>query len=237
METSAFSIISPDSKMSFLPQDKRSDTLSYKHPAKFQFVGIFVILYFHVKGGITHMRKANREITNRSELAAVLEKCDVCRLGLLPTGVLYPYIVPMNFGYEFCTGSDAGDGGRGTAGDGGGGGCANGDGGLTLYFHCAREGRKLDIMAQNPNVCFEMDCAHELRRGDAPCDYSMNFESIIGSGRISVCTEREERLHGLTQIMRKYSPEKEFHFSEKALERTVVLKLSVSEFTGKRLKK
>jgi hypothetical protein len=34
METSAFSINSPDSKMSFLPQDKRSDTLSYKHPDK-----------------------------------------------------------------------------------------------------------------------------------------------------------------------------------------------------------
>jgi nitroimidazol reductase NimA-like FMN-containing flavoprotein (pyridoxamine 5'-phosphate oxidase superfamily) len=159
------------------------------------------------------MRKANREITDRGELAAVLEKCDVCRLGLLPDGILYPYIVPMNFGYEF-----------------------DGDA-LTLYFHCAREGRKLDIIAQNPNACFEMDCSHELKPGDAPCDYSMNFESIIGSGRISVCTEPEERLHGLTQIMRKYSMEKAFHFSEKALELTVVLKLVVTEFTGKRLEK
>jgi nitroimidazol reductase NimA-like FMN-containing flavoprotein (pyridoxamine 5'-phosphate oxidase superfamily) len=159
------------------------------------------------------MRKANREITDCGELAAVLEKCDVCRLGLLPDGVPCPYIVPMNFGYEF----DGDD--------------------LTLYFHCAKEGRKLDIIAQNPNVGFEMDCSHELKPGSAPCDYSMNFESIIGNGRISVCTERKERLHGLTQIMRKYSPEKEFHFSEKALELTVVLKLTVTEFTGKRLKK
>jgi nitroimidazol reductase NimA-like FMN-containing flavoprotein (pyridoxamine 5'-phosphate oxidase superfamily) len=180
------------------------------------------------------MRKANREITGRGELVAVLEKCDVCRIGLLPDGVLYPYIVPMNFGYEFSTDSDPGDG---DGGDSGGGECSNGGGGLTLYFHCAREGRKLDIIAQNPNAGFEMDCSHELKRGDAPCDYSMNFESMIGSGRISVCTEQAERLHGLTQIMRKYSPEREFHFSEKALELTVVLKLTVTEFTGKRLKK
>ncbi|MDR0875797.1 MAG: pyridoxamine 5'-phosphate oxidase family protein [Clostridiales Family XIII bacterium] len=179
------------------------------------------------------MRKANREITDRGELAAVLENCDVCRIGLLPDGVSCPYIVPMNFGYEFggdVDGENSDDNGDDNGDD-------KDSGGLTLYFHCAREGRKLDIIAQNPNVCFEMDCAHELKPGDAPCAYSMNFESIIGSGRISVCTEQEERLHGLTQIMRKYSTENEFRFSEKALDLTVILKLTVSEFTGKRLKK
>ncbi|GHU65630.1 pyridoxamine 5'-phosphate oxidase [Clostridia bacterium] len=157
------------------------------------------------------MRKADREVKDRGELIAILEKCDVCRIGLALGGV--PYIVPMNFGYEM----DGDD--------------------LILYLHCAKEGRKLDFIAQNPNACFEMDCSHELKPGTEPCNYSMNYESIIGSGLISVCEEKDEKIHGLTQLMRGLSAEKTFHFPDKVLDQTAVLKFSVTEFTGKRLRK
>ncbi|MDR3305432.1 MAG: pyridoxamine 5'-phosphate oxidase family protein [Clostridiales Family XIII bacterium] len=157
------------------------------------------------------MRKANREIKNQDEIVSILEKCDVCRLGLARDGI--PYIVPMSFGYEWA-------GGR-----------------LILYFHCAKEGKKLDIMRENANACFEMDCSHELKPGEAACDYSMNFESIIGSGRIAELAGREERIHGLTCLMKKYSAAPKFVFSESALALTAVLRLEVSEYAGKRLMK
>ena len=57
----------------------------------------------------------------------------------------HSYIVTMNFGYEW-------------------------EGRLpAFYFHCAREGRKLEMMRSNPRVCFELDCGHALRTGPAPC--------------------------------------------------------------------
>ncbi|MDR1953948.1 MAG: pyridoxamine 5'-phosphate oxidase family protein [Clostridiales Family XIII bacterium] len=157
------------------------------------------------------MRKADREVKNADELKAILEKCDVCRLGLAADDV--PYIVPMNFGYEYT------------------------DGNLTLYFHCAGEGKKLDILTQNPQVCFEMDCSHELKKSDRPCGYSMNYESIIGNGVAEICHERDEKIYGLTRLMEKYSDARTFEFPERELERVTVVRVAATSFTGKRLKK
>jgi nitroimidazol reductase NimA-like FMN-containing flavoprotein (pyridoxamine 5'-phosphate oxidase superfamily) len=156
------------------------------------------------------MRKSEREVTNREELASILATCDVCRLGLIDDET--PYIVPMNFGYDYEQGR------------------------LTLYFHGACEGRKIDIIAKNPRACFEMDCSHQLIPNDVPCDFSMHFESIIGNGDIQLC-EGEEKIHGLNRIMSHYSDAKEFTYSDKVLAVTAVLKLTATDFTGKRLQK
>ncbi|MDR2486705.1 MAG: pyridoxamine 5'-phosphate oxidase family protein, partial [Clostridiales Family XIII bacterium] len=45
------------------------------------------------------MRKADREIKGKEALTEILQKCDVCRLGLNTGGA--PYIVPVNFGFEW----------------------------------------------------------------------------------------------------------------------------------------
>jgi nitroimidazol reductase NimA-like FMN-containing flavoprotein (pyridoxamine 5'-phosphate oxidase superfamily) len=157
------------------------------------------------------MRRSNREIKDLGELLAILDKCDVCRLALCDGDK--PYIVPLNFGYTFE------------------------DERLTLFFHGAKEGRKLDVIAQNPNACFEMDCSHELLTGEAACDFSMKFESVIGNGRITLCETAEEKTFGLSRVMAKYSPGKTYTFPEPMVRATAVLRLDVTDFTGKHWKK
>lgn len=157
------------------------------------------------------MRKAHREVKDINEQLQILEKCDICRVGL--SDGLQPYIVPMNFGYEM-------DNGR-----------------LTLYFHCALAGRKLEIIAGNPLACFEMDCSHQLRTGELACEYSMNFESIIGSGTIAIVSDPALRLHGLNCLMKHYSGRDNWTFDARALALTHVLRLQADEFTAKRLAK
>ena len=78
------------------------------------------------------MRRTDREITDRAEMLAIMEKCQVCRLALRNGD--YPYILPVNFGME------------------------EKDGQLVLYFHGAAEGTKYDLMAADPRASFEMDC-------------------------------------------------------------------------------
>ena len=75
------------------------------------------------------MRRKDREVTDFKKIVSILNDCDCCRLGLVDERGL-AYIVPMNFGTET-------DGER-----------------LTLYFHCANEGKKLDIMRANSAVSF-----------------------------------------------------------------------------------
>ena len=165
------------------------------------------------------MRRANLELKDRAGIIAVLEESDVCRIGMYADGEVY--IVPMNFGYEL---SDAGM--------------------LTLYFHCAGEGRKLDMIAKNPEVCFEMDTGHFLVRdesgnavngkGSDACSYLMHYSSIIGNGRIEIITDHEDKISALTQLMKHYSDEDSFEFNEKTLARTTVLRLTSTSFTAKK---
>jgi len=157
------------------------------------------------------MRRADREITDKEEIVKVLEKCDVCRLGLADDNI--PYIVPLNYGYEYI------------------------DGKLTLFFHCAKKGKKLDIISKNPFACFEVDCSHNLIEASEACEYTMEYESVIGNGEIHLCGEKSEKIKALKLLMSKYASGKEFNFPDHMIDSVVVFKLEVSEFTGKRLRK
>jgi len=157
------------------------------------------------------MRKANREIKDRDGILAVIQNSDVCRIGLYADGQVY--IVPMSFGFDMDE-----------------------SGALTLYFHCANEGRKLDMIAKNPEVCFEMDTDHMYVPGEdgKACNSTMNYASVIGNGHIEILTDEDERISALTTIMKHYSKKEHFDFDAAILKQTTVLKLTAYSYTGKR---
>ena len=155
------------------------------------------------------MRRSDREVKNRDEILEIIKKCDVCRLSLCQDNV--PYIVPMNFGYEYESEC------------------------LTLYFHGASEGKKHDIMKQNPIVCFEMDCSHRLVEAAEPQKFTMEYESVIGMGRIVICNEKQDKLRALNSIMGKYAHGRNFDFPDQILNAVHVFKIEATDFTAKRL--
>jgi nitroimidazol reductase NimA-like FMN-containing flavoprotein (pyridoxamine 5'-phosphate oxidase superfamily) len=161
--------------------------------------------------GCASMRRSDREVRDPAEIIKIIEKCDVCRIALSDGNV--PYIVPMNFGYEYINER------------------------LTLFFHGAKEGKKLRLIQRNPLACFEMDCSHKLIEAEEAAKYTMEYESVIGNGRIYLCIEREEKINGLTRLMKTYAKNREFDFPDSVIESVAVFRLEVSEFTGKRLKK
>ena len=155
------------------------------------------------------MRRSDREVTNKSEIIEILDKCEVCRLAFSSNDV--PYIVPMNYGYDYR------------------------DEKLTLYFHGASEGKKHDVMNANPIVCFEMDCSHKLIEDEKAENYTMEYESVIGLGKTEKCDNNAEKAHALTQLMKKYANDRAFTFPDHVLNSVTVFKVNVTEFTGKRL--
>ena len=152
------------------------------------------------------MRRKEREITDLQELKAIINNCDVCRVAFADDNV--PYIVTMNFGYS--------------VGDG------------KIYFHCAREGRKIEMIRKNNYVCFEMDTNHILYDSIKACDFGMSYSSIVGFGYITIVKDPVERISGLNQIMSHYTSKKEFSYKQDALEKTMVLRLDIKEMTGKK---
>lgn len=91
------------------------------------------------------MRRKDREVAERSEIAHILDICKTACIAM--AGEEGPYVVPLSYGYDW-------------KGD-----C------LELYFHCAKEGKKLEILKYNNQVCFY----GFLRGGTVACGKSVQF--------------------------------------------------------------
>lgn len=117
------------------------------------------------------MRRSDREISDFSEIVDVIERCDTLHLAM--NGEIYPYVVPLSFGYD----------------------AANGH--VTLYFHGADKGMKHDMLARDPHVCIELSIMH----GFAQTGHSLTceYESVIGFGRARRLSGGEA-LHGLKRL-------------------------------------
>ncbi len=148
------------------------------------------------------MRRKDKEIIDIAAIEAVLNKAAVCRLGLCEAN--QPYVVPLCFGYKDNA----------------------------LYFHCAGQGKKLDILRKNNNVCFEVDINHELVKADQACDWSMKYKSVIGFGKAVFIEDVGSKRKALDIIMQQYS-EKSFGYPAEAIKNTVVIKVEIESMTGK----
>jgi nitroimidazol reductase NimA-like FMN-containing flavoprotein (pyridoxamine 5'-phosphate oxidase superfamily) len=148
------------------------------------------------------MRRAEREIKDQSAVGAILRQATVCRLAMCNGNV--PYVVPLNFGYE--------------------------DG--RLYFHSALEGRKIDTIRANPNVCFEVDVDQELVPGKVPCDWTVRYRSVIGFGRARILEDVEDKRKALGVILSHYA-QGPFEYREGAIEKVAVVEVEIETLTGK----
>lgn len=149
------------------------------------------------------MRRKDREIKDRAVMEALLREAQVCSLAMCQDNM--PYVVPMNFGYKD--------------------GC--------LYMHSARQGKKVDILKSNSNVCIEVDFCREITKGDKACDWGALFDSVIGFGKACFVEDANEKIKGLNAIMEKYSGQDSFEYSGQHLAGVAVIKVEISSMTGK----
>lgn len=153
------------------------------------------------------MRRKDREITDNNKINKVIADCHCCRLGFLDGKQVY--IVPLNFGYE------------------------EKEGHKIFYFHAAKEGRKIELIKDNPSVGFELDANYKLNEGNEACEYSAGFQSIIGTGRVDFIETVEEKRYALQRIMLHNTGKKEWKISDEMIETVAVFKLEVDELSCK----
>lgn len=152
------------------------------------------------------MRRNDREVTERPAILEIIDSCDCLHLALMDGE--YPYVIPMNFGYE-----DDGEN-------------------LTIYLHGAKEGKKLELIAKNGHCAFSMSHAHELIPGKVACATTFKYKSVCGKGIVKM-VEGDERMHALSVIMAHYDREKEYVFEAKHANAVSIFKIEVESFTGK----
>lgn len=153
------------------------------------------------------MRRSDREIKDFDEIVKVLDKCDAVRLAF--NDGEYPYIVPLSFGMQVE------------------------DGKITLYFHSAKEGKKIELIKKNKKASFEADCSHKLVFDEEKGNCTTEYESVIGCGETEFVDDENEKTKALKILMKHYRRE-DFPYSAALVPATAVFKLKVNSITGKR---
>ena len=153
------------------------------------------------------MRRADREVTDYQQIKSIIEQAKVVHIGMIDND--RPYVVPMQYGFVFA------------------------DGTLTLYVHCAKEGRKLDILKKNPCVFIELETNVAIvSGGDIPCKYGSEYASVMGDGTAVIVEDVAEKIVGL-QLMMKTQSGRDFEITEQMATSVTVLRIDVPCVTAK----
>lgn len=148
------------------------------------------------------MRKKEREI-NLEEAQRILKENNYGVLSIINVDNGYPYGVPISYSYM------------------------NNE----IYFHCAREGLKIEAFSKDNRVCFTVIGKTEI----LPEKFSTKYESTIIYGRLVELTEEEKKI-ALFELIKKYSSdflEEGRAYIERSGDRTKVYKIKIEHISGK----
>lgn len=151
------------------------------------------------------MRRKDREVTDIIRQLEILSKCETINIAFNDEN--YPYVIPMNFGVRHESGKTA------------------------IYLHCAKEGYKLELMAKNSRVGF-CACSFDFEKNPEPHCHS-TFCSVVGGGRLSIVSDKEECLIACNTILRQYGKNDIERYSAETFEKIYFLRLDVEYMTGK----
>ena len=148
------------------------------------------------------MRRKDREITDKKKMQMIISKAEVCYMGMSRDNM--PYVIPINFGYDDNT----------------------------IYFHCALEGEKIDILQKNPNVCLLFNIDNKLINNTPQDDWTMYYKSVIVYGKVDFILDIAQRQKAINLMFKHYGG-KDYPLPKPVLEKTMFLKVEIEKMTGK----
>jgi len=145
-------------------------------------------------------------ITDRVEMEAILRECVVGSLATVsPDGA--PYVVTVNYVYS---------GGK-------------------IYFHSALAGKKLENIAHDPRVCFEVHVIDRIVRAPRAEESSVRYRSVIVHGHARQLSDPKDKRKALIALTDKYTEGYSFEsLSEECMANTAVVEIEIDKMTGKR---
>ena len=141
--------------------------------------------------------------SNVEFIESVIKSCDVCFVGMVDENGA-PYVLPMNFGYKD----------------------------KTVYLHSAPDGRKIDALNKNKNVCITFSTDSELvyQHQQVACSYRMRSTSVIITGEVEFVEDDAGKIEVLDILMENYSVD-DFKYSKPAVRNVKVWKVKADSMT------
>ncbi len=151
------------------------------------------------------MRRIEKEISNREELIEILKSGKYTIISLCKENE--PYIITLSYGYDESK--------------------------HALYFHCAKEGQKIDFIKANPHICGTVieDNGYEDGCGQA-------FRSIVFRGKMVIVEAFDEKKKGLDILINHLEKDpnpikNKFLKKENTYENLGMLRLDITDISGK----
>ncbi len=152
-----------------------------------------------------HIRKKEKEIKDKEELVELLKGGKYTVISLSKENE--PYIITLSYGYDKTKNA--------------------------LYFHCAKEGQKIDFIKANPYVCGTVieDNGYEGRCGQT-------YRSVVFRGKMNIVEELEEKKLGFTILLNQLEEDpiatkNKFLKKDETYENSGMLRLDITDITGK----
>ena len=100
-----------------------------------------------------------------------------------------------------------------------------------LYFHCAKEGHKIDAIKNCSKASFCVMDQGFKREGE----WSLNIKSVIAFGKIELVTDIKKAEEICTKLVQKFTDDQDYLEKElaNALSRVQCLEFTVEHMTGK----
>ncbi|MHA2393727.1 MAG: pyridoxamine 5'-phosphate oxidase family protein, partial [Promethearchaeota archaeon] len=107
-----------------------------------------------------HMRRVEKEISDKENLIKIVKSRKYTTISLCKENE--PYLVTLSYGYDESKNA--------------------------LYFHCSKEGQKIDFIKANPNVCGTVieDNGYEDGCGQA-------YRSVVFRGEMTIVEDIKEK--------------------------------------------
>ena len=105
-----------------------------------------------------------------------------------------------------------------------------------IYFHSKLTGRKLENIAGNNRVCFEVSETVKLPvTNDRPCACSTRYSSVLAFGAARVIEDEAEKAALLNLLVERYAASEPFQPVEKShASECAVVEIRIDEISGKR---
>ena len=101
----------------------------------------------------------------------------------------------------------------------------------TFYFHCAPEGRKLDILRHHPQVCLTAVSKCKPTVGPKDGSFTLEYHSAIAYGHAEIVTDDAEKREALRAICKRFLPSHMVAFDAavlRSMARTAVIRITLT---------
>lgn len=106
--------------------------------------------------------------------------------------------------------------------------------GNDIYFHCAKQGHKIDNIMRDNRVCFTAVGKTNI----IPEEFTTEYESAVAFGIAEFIEDKNEKLSAMLKICEKYTPEymeMAGEYANREMDAMHLCRIHVEHITGKAL--